>query len=165
MVIIKLSVYSALGSSWTCKYLPYSILFTLYHKRYTALRYCPFRKDESTSCPTATVGAIIYVSLANLDYEEITSYKLIVQVSNSNARIDHSLTVRVVDVNDEVPLLQHPYSGVISENSDNHSLIMTVTAIDKDASAEFKQASCTEDLALLKYRVQQQNFLFFRNFL
>ncbi|XP_047738594.1 DE-cadherin [Hyalella azteca] len=97
------------------------------------------RKDGTASCPLNTVGAVIYVAVANMDYEVITAYKLIVQVSNSNARIDHSLTVRVLDVNDEMPLLQHPFSGVISENSDPNSLIMTATAIDKDVSPEFKQ--------------------------
>ena len=67
-------------------------------------------------------------------------------LENSNARIDHALSVRVKDVNDEVPLLQHPLSGVISENSPAMSLIMTVKAVDKDVTAAFRQVTPSPEL-------------------
>ena len=64
------------------------------------------------------------------------------------AKSDHALTINVRDVNDNPPILQQPYEGSISENTPP-TLVMIATAIDKDASPEFKQVSYLEQISHL----------------
>ncbi|CAL4082232.1 unnamed protein product, partial [Meganyctiphanes norvegica] len=81
---------------------------------------------------------IIYVSTNNLDYETVTQYKLIVQIVNlQNSREDYQVQVDVLDVNDNPPLLQAPFSASVGENSDQQTLVTTIRATDKDVSEEF----------------------------
>lgn len=94
-------------------------------------------EDGDTRCPPDTQGAFIYVALRNLDYETITSYKLILQlVNDENSRADEQILVEILDVNDNPPLLQ-PFDGAVVENAEP-VLITTIQAVDKDASEQFR---------------------------
>ncbi|XP_069177748.1 DE-cadherin isoform X2 [Procambarus clarkii] len=106
-----------------------------------AIRYL---ESNDPKCPTGSRGVAIYVAMRSLDYETITAYKLILQVvDDQNARADVQIDVKVIDVNDNPPLLQ-PFDGAIVENSPP-SLITTIKAIDKDASPAFRELSYAFD--------------------
>nr|BAU30873.1 Le1-cadherin [Ligia exotica] len=94
--------------------------------------------SEETGCPSNTIGGNIFLATQNLDFEEIQSYTLIIQLANNNGRAEYSLTVDVIDVNDNPPVLQQPYTGSIGENVDS-TMVMVVQAVDKDITPEFRQ--------------------------
>ncbi|ROT68486.1 Neural-cadherin [Penaeus vannamei] len=101
-------------------------------------------EDGDNRCPADTNGASIYVALRNLDYEAITSYKLILQLVNEeNSRHDEQILVEILDVNDNPPLLQ-PYDGAVVENAEP-ALITTIQAVDKDATEAFRNLDFSFD--------------------
>lgn len=55
-------------------------------------------------------------------------------------RSEYSLNVKVIDQNDNPPVLQAPYIASISENV-NSTMVMQVKAVDHDSSPEFREVS------------------------
>uniref|UniRef100_A0A4W4G0C1 Protocadherin-16 n=1 Tax=Electrophorus electricus TaxID=8005 RepID=A0A4W4G0C1_ELEEL len=71
---------------------------------------------------------------APLDFEERTWYTLTVQASDSKHLSEANLTILVEDVNDNVPVFtQDLYQVTLPENSPPGSLVVTVTATDRDS--------------------------------
>ncbi|KAK4308572.1 hypothetical protein Pmani_019737, partial [Petrolisthes manimaculis] len=63
--------------------------------------------------------------------------------NDKNARLEQTVVVDIVDVNDNAPLLQ-PFDGAVLENTDG-ALITTIKAEDKDASHQFRMLTYSFD--------------------
>ncbi|KAK3864787.1 hypothetical protein Pcinc_029552 [Petrolisthes cinctipes] len=99
--------------------------------------------DQSVVCGDSA-GVAFFVATRNLDYESVQVYKLNLQIVNDkNARLEQTVVVDIVDVNDNAPLLQ-PFDGAVLENTDG-ALITTIKAEDKDASPQFRMLTYSFD--------------------
>ena len=70
-----------------------------------------------------------------LDYESVTSYTLIVTVSDGSESVNTTLTITVVDTNDSPQFTNAPYTVTVDEN-DAGAAVGNATAVDVD-SGEF----------------------------
>ncbi|CAL4067626.1 unnamed protein product, partial [Meganyctiphanes norvegica] len=87
---------------------------------------------------------IIYVATDNLDYEALKAYKLMVQIVNMQpAMEDYQVEVEVVDVNDNPPLPQAPFSASVGENAADATLVTTIRATDRDVTWAFRKIHYT----------------------
>lgn len=71
-----------------------------------------------------------------LDYEKVTEYTLTVRVKNKNQmETTATYTVKVLDVNDEVPTFIDVIKGSVIENEKAGQQVMVVKAVDKDGTS------------------------------
>ena len=80
----------------------------------------------------AISSAGIVTTTQALDYESITSYTLIVSVSDGSASMDTTLTITVVDTNDSPQFTNAPYAANVDEN-DVGAALGNVSAVDVDS--------------------------------
>ena len=88
-----------------------------------------FQIDSST-------GRITTIS--KLDYETKTSYQFQVTAADGGKKVlrgTSSVTVNVVDVNDNKPIFGGPYNARVLENAVRDARVITVKATDKDSGA------------------------------
>ncbi|CAL4155317.1 unnamed protein product, partial [Meganyctiphanes norvegica] len=52
---------------------------------------------------------------------------------------DYQVSVDIIDVNDNTPQLQPPFSASVGENTPAETLITTIKAVDRDVSKEYKR--------------------------
>ena len=82
------------------------------------------------------------LSAAPLDHEEHSSYKLTIKAEDQGSPKKHALcniSVRVLDRNDNDPVFsQTVYDAVLSENVEEGSQVITVTATDADSGQNAK---------------------------
>lgn len=77
-----------------------------------------------------------------LDFETITEYSLIVRVQNKyNLAAETTVTIKVLDVNDNIPVFREITSGKVSENEHPGSPVMQVRAIDRDGTSAHNQVN------------------------
>ena len=67
-----------------------------------------------------------------LDYESVTSYTLVIKVSDGSASVNTTLTITVVDTNDPPQFTNAPYTVSVDEN-DVSAAVGNVTAVDVDS--------------------------------
>lgn len=80
----------------------------------------------------AISSAGIVTTTQALDYESITSYTLIVSVSDGSASMNTTLTITVVDTNDSPQFTNAPYAVNVDEN-DVGAALGNVSAVDVDS--------------------------------
>ena len=80
----------------------------------------------------AISSAGIVTTTQALDYESITSYTLIVSVSDGSASMNTTLTITVVDTNDSPQFTNAPYAANVDEN-DVGAALGNVSAVDVDS--------------------------------
>ena len=80
----------------------------------------------------AISSAGIVTTTQALDYESITSYTLIVSVSDGSASMNTTLTITVVDTNDSPQFTNAPYTVNVDEN-DVGAALGNVSAVDVDS--------------------------------
>lgn len=81
--------------------------------------------------------ASIYLGKA-LDYESITEYMLKVTIKNAyNLVSEHSLKIKIDDVNDNIPSFVEVDSGTVLETEPIGTQVMQIRAIDADATVPF----------------------------
>ena len=73
-----------------------------------------------------------------LDHESVTSYTLIITVSDGSDSVNTTLTVSVVDMNDPPQFTNAPYTVNVDEN-DVGATVGNVTAVDEDSGKLFLQ--------------------------
>ncbi|KAK4327912.1 hypothetical protein Pmani_001640, partial [Petrolisthes manimaculis] len=94
---------------------------------------------SDSRCAINQRGVVIFVDSRTLDYETVTSYKLLLQAVNSNqARLNVELNINIQDVNDNSPWMEPNDGTTITENSSPNILIGTIKARDRDISEEFR---------------------------
>ncbi|XP_049959690.1 DE-cadherin [Schistocerca serialis cubense] len=85
-----------------------------------------------------------YIKLAGkeLDYETITEYHLTVRVENKY-QLAHQqrYTIKILDVNDNVPIFRKIESGYVSENEPPGTPVLQVKAIDADGTEAHNQVT------------------------
>ena len=69
----------------------------------------------------------------SLDYEKVTSYSLMISVSDGSVTVTTSLTITVNNKNDEPAFTNAPYSAAVDEN-DAGAAVYTVSASDEDTA-------------------------------
>ena len=80
----------------------------------------------------AISSAGVVTTTQALDYESITSYTLIVSVSDGSASMNTTLTITVVDTNDSPQFTNAPYTVNVDEN-DVGAALGNVSAVDVDS--------------------------------
>ena len=76
---------------------------------------------------------VLYIA-KQLDYETTSAYDLTVQYSDSGAQVSISVTVHVVDENDNAPLFSEAiYTSTLSERASSGTSAITVSANDRDS--------------------------------
>ena len=80
----------------------------------------------------AISSAGIVTTTQALDYESVTSYTLIVSVSDGSASMNTTLTITVVDTNDSPQFTNAPYAVNVDEN-DVGAALGNVSAVDVDS--------------------------------
>uniref|UniRef100_A0A2K5E9T8 Dachsous cadherin-related 2 n=1 Tax=Aotus nancymaae TaxID=37293 RepID=A0A2K5E9T8_AOTNA len=79
-------------------------------------------------------GAVVLVK--TLDFEEVTEYRLLIQISDSVHRTEGALVVRVLDVNDNPPVFsQEFYQATVPESIPVGYSVLTVSATDVESNA------------------------------
>lgn len=73
----------------------------------------------------------IITTAQTLDYETVSSYTLIITVSDGTEKVNTTLTVNVVDTNDPPQFTNAPYTVSVDEN-DASAVVGNVTAVDVD---------------------------------
>ena len=71
-----------------------------------------------------------------LDYESVSSYALIVTVSDGTENVNTTLTISVVDTNDSPQFSNAPYTVSVDEN-DASAAVVNVTAVDVDSGKSY----------------------------
>ena len=71
-----------------------------------------------------------------LDYETVSSYTLVITVSDGTESVNTTLTVSVVDTNDSPQFTNAPYTVSVDEN-DANAAVYNVTAVDVDSGKSF----------------------------
>jgi Ca2+-binding RTX toxin-like protein len=79
--------------------------------------------------------------LASADYETKTSYAFTVVASDGVGTVEKEVTVSVVDVNDNAPLITSGATGSVTENAATTTVIYTGTRTDADVTAAFRQVT------------------------
>ncbi|XP_034940506.1 DE-cadherin [Chelonus insularis] len=78
----------------------------------------------------------------HLDYESITEYTLIVRVQNKyNLAAETIVNIRVLDVNDNIPVFREMKKGSVLENEPPGVPVMQVRAIDADGTLAHNQVT------------------------
>lgn len=92
-------------------------------------------------------GTKAAITLARpLDYESVTDYRLTVRVTNTDNLIAiTTLTVNVLDANDEIPILNDLVSGSVLENENPGAEVMVIRAMDKDVTSPNNLVTYTLD--------------------
>ena len=78
---------------------------------------------------------------ASADYETKTSYVFTVVASDGLNTTEKSVTLNVVDVNDNAPLITSGATGSVTENAATTTVIYTATRTDADVTAAFRQVT------------------------
>ena len=91
-----------------------------------------FTLSGTNSNHFAISSAGIVTTAQTLDYETISSYTLIISVSDGTENVNTTLTVFVVDTNDSPQFTNAPYTVSVDEN-DASAVVGNVTAVDVDS--------------------------------
>ncbi|KAL1777596.1 protocadherin-23 isoform X1 [Sigmodon hispidus] len=86
-----------------------------------------------------------------LDFEEVTEYELIIRISDSGYHTEGSLTIRVLDVNDNPPVFsQDFYKVTIPELVPGGCSVLTLSATDLESSGDisYRILSSSERFAI-----------------
>jgi hypothetical protein len=92
--------------------------------------------DSSAFQIDSSTGRI--TTKSKLDYETKTSYQFKVTAADGGQSVlrgTSSVTVNVVDVNDNKPIFGGPYNARVLENAARGTSVITVNATDKDSGA------------------------------
>ena len=81
-------------------------------------------------------SAGIITTAQMLDYETVSSYTLIITVSDGTENVNTTLTVYVVDANDSPQFTNAPYTISVDEN-DASPVVGNVTAVDVDSGKSY----------------------------
>lgn len=84
----------------------------------------------------STSGEISVADGSKLDFEKKSSYELKVQVSDRTETDITTITIHLIDQNDNLPV-PHGFTENIEENTANGTVIGAVTATDADAGSHF----------------------------
>ncbi|EHH26253.1 hypothetical protein EGK_16172 [Macaca mulatta] len=77
----------------------------------------------------------VVVLVKTLDFEEVTEYKLLIQISDSVHRTEGALVVRVLDVNDNPPVFSRDfYQVTVPESTPVGYSVLTVSATDLESN-------------------------------
>ena len=96
----------------------------------------------------AISSAGIITTAQVLDYEPITSYTLIITVSDGSESVNTTLTVSVVDTDDSPQFTNAPYTVSVDEN-DAGAAVGNVTAVDVDSGKFCSQRNLNSCLQLI----------------
>lgn len=91
-----------------------------------------FTLSGTNSNHFAISAAGIITTAQILDYETVSSYTLIIAVSDGTENVNTTLTVYVVDTNDSPQFTNAPYTVSVDEN-DANAVVGNVTAVDVDS--------------------------------
>lgn len=91
-----------------------------------------FTLSGTNSNHFAISAAGIIITAQILDYETVSSYTLIIAVSDGTENVNTTLTVYVVDTNDSPQFTNAPYTVSVDEN-DANAVVGNVTAVDVDS--------------------------------
>ena len=95
--------------------------------------------DAAMVAIQSTTGVVTL--LASADYETKTSYVFTVVASDGLNTTEKSVTLNVVDVNDNAPLITSGATGSVTENAATTTVIYTATRTDADVTAAFRQVT------------------------
>lgn len=90
----------------------------------------------------AISSAGIITTAQVLDYETVSSYTLVITVSDGTESVNTTLTVSVVDTNDSPQFTNAPYTVNVEEN-DASAAVYNVTAVDVDSGKSFLFYCCS----------------------
>ena len=80
----------------------------------------------------STSGVVTLVG--SLDYETTTEYTVVVTASDGVSDTNHTITIRVLDENDNSPIFtMDPYTTSVAEHSNTSTSVVTVQANDEDS--------------------------------
>ena len=96
----------------------------------------------------AISSAGIITTAQVLDYESITSYTLIITVSDGSESVNTTLTVSVVDTNDSPQFTNAPYMVSVDEN-DAGATVVNVTAVDVDSGKLYSERTLSSCFHLI----------------
>lgn len=82
------------------------------------------------------ISAAGIITAQVLDYETVSSYTLVITVSDSTASVNTTITVNVVDTNDSPQFANAPYTVSVDEN-DASAAVGNVTAVDVDSGKSY----------------------------
>lgn len=91
-----------------------------------------FTLSGTNSNHFAISAAGIITTAQILDYETVSSYTLIIAVSDGTENVNTTLTLYVVDTNDSPQFTNAPYTVSVDEN-DANAVVGNVTAVDVDS--------------------------------
>ena len=95
--------------------------------------------DAAQVSINATSGAVTL--LATADYETKASYLFTIIVSDGLDTTEQAVTVNVIDVNDNAPMITSATTGTVVENVAAGTVIYTATRTDADVTAAFRNVS------------------------
>jgi len=95
--------------------------------------------DAAKVAINATTGAVTLLAAA--DYESKTSYGFTVIADDGVFKTEQSVTVSVVDVNDNAPVFTSGTTGTVTENAATSTVVYTATRTDADVTAAFRQVT------------------------
>ncbi|XP_072152433.1 DE-cadherin isoform X2 [Bemisia tabaci] len=99
--------------------------------------------NKQTTFRLESEGVTAHIRMArHLDYEAISEYSLTIRIQNKhNLGASAPLSIRLIDVNDNIPTFTEVVSGFVLENEPPGTAVMQVRAIDADSSPEHNQVT------------------------
>ncbi|MEN9667141.1 MAG: hypothetical protein RLZZ326_3504, partial [Planctomycetota bacterium] len=95
--------------------------------------------DAAKVVINASTGAVTLLTAA--DYETKASYLFTIIASDGLNTTEQEVTVNVIDVNDNAPVITSPTTGTVVENAVTSTVIYTAVRTDADVTAAFRQVT------------------------